>query len=454
MANIKVNLDKQIKKIKPMHAVGQPPFAGGFRAFDFTPMKHLQNANIPYSRLHDVGGAFGSNRFVDIPTIFRDFNADECDPASYDFAFTDCLIAAMLSYNLKPIFRLGVTIENQMTIKPIWINPPSDYGKWARVCEHIVRHYNEGWANGYEYGITYWEIWNEPENGHTPETNQMWNGTPEQYFQLYDVTAKHLKACFGDRIKVGGYGSCGFGGLFYHPEKYGIDYPKKELGASYEKDMNRIQFFIDFLKYIKANGSPIDFFSWHSYYNVEKTVIMEAFVQKTLAEYGYAGLETQLNEWNNANGTAYGSAKVHGSSFAAASVASMMLAMQDAGVDMLCYYDTRLQASAYGGFFAPLTSEPVCTYYSFVAFGRLYALGTQVQTTVSCEESGLYAVAATNGKKHALMISNQTGKAQPLHIEGVDLSDARLYVIDQRHLLSMAFDTDKIANDTVLLVEW
>ena len=453
MATFKLDFTKAEKPIKPMHAVGQPPFAGGFRKFDFSPMRHLKNAHIPYSRLHDVGGAFGSNRFVDIPTIFRDFDADVEDPASYDFAFTDCLIAAMMQYGLKPIFRLGVTIENQMTVKALWIDPPEDYGKWARVCEHIIRHYNEGWANGYRYGIEYWEIWNEPENGPTADTNQMWTGTGEDYFRLYDVAAKHLKACFGDTIKVGGYASCGFGGIFYDPEAYGIDYPPKEMSPSFERDMYRVRFLFGFLSYIKEHGSPIDFFSWHSYYNVEKTQIMDEFLHRTLTEYGYGDLETHLNEWNNANGTTYGNA-VHGTSFASASVASMMLAMQDAHADMLCYYDARLTASAYGGLFAPLTYEPVCTYYSLVAFGRLYALGTQVSLDVTCKSRGLYAVAATNGKKHALMISNQTGSEQPIVIEGADLTDARYYLLDQRHLLSMALEHGTLANDAVLLVEW
>ena len=56
-------------------------------------MQVLTDAHIPYSRLHDVGGAFGSNRYVDIPNIFRNFDADGNDPASYDFAFTDELIS-------------------------------------------------------------------------------------------------------------------------------------------------------------------------------------------------------------------------------------------------------------------------------------------------------------------------------------------------------------------------
>ena len=82
MATIKINVNENIKPIKPMHAVGQPPFWGGSGKFDFSIMQHLTNANIPYSRLHDVGSPFGGNRFVDICNIFRDFNADVNDPAS------------------------------------------------------------------------------------------------------------------------------------------------------------------------------------------------------------------------------------------------------------------------------------------------------------------------------------------------------------------------------------
>ena len=59
-------------KIKPMHGVGQPPIQGT----DFSMFRYLNEAGIPFSRLHDVGGWFGGNLWVDIPNIFRDFNAD------------------------------------------------------------------------------------------------------------------------------------------------------------------------------------------------------------------------------------------------------------------------------------------------------------------------------------------------------------------------------------------
>ena len=59
-------------RIKPMHGVGQPPFYG----LKCTYFHYLEEAGIPYSRLHDVGGWFGGNMYVDVPNIFRNFDAD------------------------------------------------------------------------------------------------------------------------------------------------------------------------------------------------------------------------------------------------------------------------------------------------------------------------------------------------------------------------------------------
>ena len=427
MVNVTLDFDKIVGKIKPMHAVGQPPFKGGFLKLDFSPLQHLADAKIPYSRLHDVGGAFGGGRYVDIPNLFRDFDADENDPESYDFAFTDVLIENLYKYGIFPIFRLGVTIENQAHIKAYNIYPPKDYAKWARICEHVIRHYNEGWANGFNYGIEYWEIWNEPDNGE-PGRNQMWIGTNEQFYELYDVAAKHLKACFGDTIKIGGYGCSGLYGLYYHPDKYGVDVPQREPDERYVRDIHRVDFFNGFLDYIKAHGSPIDFFSWHSYANVEKTAIIGEYISRRLSECGYAGLELHLNEWNAAHTPAD-----HGTSYASAANAAMMLKMHSSDTYMLCYYDARIMASAYGGFFAPLTYEPVSTYYAFAAFGELYELGSQVELTVEGEADGFYALAATDGDRRAIYLVNLSEEKRSVLTnlgEGYDV-----YLLDAEHYI-------------------
>ena len=50
--------------------------------------------------------------------------------------------------------------------------------------------------------------------------------------------------------------------------------------------------------YIKEHGSPIDFFSWHTYGGVDIVPIEADFVDNVLNEYGYGHIETHLNEWN------------------------------------------------------------------------------------------------------------------------------------------------------------
>ena len=79
MATIRIDTAKTLRPMKPMHGGGQPPLLGA----NVGHFHYLTEAGIPYSRLHDVGGAFGQGKFVDIPNIFRDFEADVNDPASY-----------------------------------------------------------------------------------------------------------------------------------------------------------------------------------------------------------------------------------------------------------------------------------------------------------------------------------------------------------------------------------
>ena len=165
--NVRVDFFTPAGTVKPVHGVGQPPLQGT----DTGLFHYLAEAGVPYARLHDVGGWFGGNMFVDIPNVFRDFNADENDPKNYDFAFTDILINALVANGVEPFFRLGVTIENFYKIKTYRIHPPADNAKWARICEHVIRHYTEGWADGFRHRITYWEIWNEPDG------EPMWTGT-------------------------------------------------------------------------------------------------------------------------------------------------------------------------------------------------------------------------------------------------------------------------------------
>lgn len=397
---------------------------------------YLTQAGIPYSRLHDVGGCYGDNRFVDIPNIFRDFSADVNDPDSYDFVFTDWLLGELVKANCEPYFRLGITIENNADMKAYRTEPPADFHKWAEICAHIVAHYNEGWANGFYYNITYWEIWNEPDGTVPgfPYKAELWNGTPEQFYELYDVTAKLLKERFPN-IKVGGYAATAFRGIFKSPEKL--------KGSREELFLN---FFHGFFDYIKAHNSPIDFFSWHSYNTVEKMIVLDSFVEEQLALHGFPGLEHHINEWNPSHthrGTAY-----HMSC-----VMACIAAMQNGHVSQMELYDARVGASPYGALFNPITYKPFPAYYGLVAYNELYKLGMQVEAQTDNQD--VYVLAASDGKTEKMMIVNSSENHVELSYSGVD-ADAfkHAWMIDEDRSLGWVPDIKEMPPYSLLLIEW
>lgn len=395
MASLKIDFSKVIGKIKPVHGVGQPPMAG----LDFPLLHYLKEAGIPYSRLHDVGGAFGGFRWVDVPNIFRDFDKDENAEESYDFTFTDLLIKALMEAGVEPYFRLGVTIENDSKIKSYRIAPPTDYLKWARICEHIIRHYTEGWANGFNYKIEYWEIWNEPDSKPNPLESMMWKGTPEEYYEFYDVAAKHLKACF-PHLKIGGYASCGF---------YGIIEEKRNQPENRERFLHYLVFFEKFLAHTKESGAPLDYFSWHIYdSDMNRVESYINFVREQLDKYGFTKTESSCNEWNLDSGK-------RGTFLHAAKTAAALLLFQNTSVDNAMFYDARFGVGRYSGLFNPETAVPYPAYYAFTAFNRLYKLGDQVECTV--DGDSLFAVAAARGNKGCLVIANVSDKPIALTVD-------------------------------------
>ena len=119
---IRIDFTDTGARIKPLHGIGQPPTRGN----DCGMFHYLTEAGIPFSRLHDVGGYFGGGRFVDIPNLFPDPDADPADPASYRFGFTDLLVTELMKSGTEPFFRLGVTIENEWAVYAARIWPPRD----------------------------------------------------------------------------------------------------------------------------------------------------------------------------------------------------------------------------------------------------------------------------------------------------------------------------------------
>ena len=417
---ILINFNKKTGKVKPLHGVCCAPYSIGKGPEQTYIEKYFTEANIPYCRLHDCCGGYGGTFFVDVPNVFPNFDADEMNPENYDFHYTDEYIGAIQKTGCETYYRLGVTIE--WGSKKYRATPPKDFAKWARICERIIMHYNEGWANGFHYNLTYWEIWNEPENPGNALGKCMWTGTKEEFFELYKVSSKYLKERFPN-IKIGGYGSCGFYWVTRH--------------MNYSKPWT--DYFLEFLDFTKENECPLDFYSWHIYTGDEKELLTHAkYVRETLDAKGYTQTEAHLNEWNiHAEGAGFREKHtLEGASFNA--VVLCMLQNENC-VDMAHYYCFSLQ-SRYNGFLDQndLSVEP--TWYPFVAFGDLYRMGEAVDVEM---DGNIYAMAAKNKTEYGILLANynsETEKAS-LKINGLESEmSVQLLRIDETHLLEEASD--------------
>ena len=335
-----------------------------------TNFPEYKNARIPYSRNHDsaVHGTYGGPYSHDISNIFPNFDADPYDPASYDFACTDEDIFVCLEANTKTFFRLGQTIEHQIIKHNI--HAPKDFHKWAVICEHIIRHYTEGWANGHHLDMEYWEIWNEPDLDPDEATNRRtWGGTAAQFFDLYAIAAKHLKTCF-PHLKIGGPALA-----------YNHDWAEKFLSEMQKREV------------------PIDFFSWHMY-ATEPHVLTDLaiFFRELLDKYGYNNTESILNEWNYVRGWVedfvYSLEAIHGmkgASFLSACISKA----QDSPVDMLMYYDTR--PSVFNGCFDFYNCKPLKGYYPMYWYGMFYDCQNEVNASNTIDH--VYGICGLNKGK-------------------------------------------------------
>lgn len=412
--DIRIDLREKLGGIKPVNGLCNGPSP--------RTAKYFKKAHIPFSRLHDMRTHF--HDCCDIPSIFKDFDADENDPASYDFTLSDYYIEKIKECGTDIIYRLGSSMEQgdfRFNNKP-----PKDFHKWARICEHVIRHYNEGWADGHHYGIKYFEIWNEPDEcTPIPEMSGQWTGTAEQFGEFLSVAASHLKSCFPG-LYIGSYPSCN------------ILTPQREA------------FFRTVFSILRKNGVKIDFCPWHCYTDdPERTKKYILKIRSLLDEYGYTDTFQICTEWNyfwrmdgiwNVMGGDGGEYLMQDMFTAASSHTgaayslAQMITFQHSEVRMATLH--RADAlSVYCTVFN-IYGVPQKQFTAFYAFDALRALGREVQCDVECD--GVYAAAAGDSCECAVAVSQYRGawRTYKANISGI-CEDAEyiaeFYLTDDTH---------------------
>ena len=264
---LRVDCARQLGTIRPLHGVNGGPLVEG-ETIDLS--SYWRELAIPITRLHDCEFPFPD--LVDMHAVFPRSEANPRFAGSFRFGLTDRFLDAVVQTNSAVVYRLGESIEHCRQKQ--YVHPPADCDRWAQACVGIIRHYNDGWANGVHYGIRYWEIWNEPEN-----RPAMWTGTDDDYYRLYAAAAKTIKAEF-PHVSVGG----------------------PSVGATGELVQDRLQatpFLEGFVRMCRERQAPLDFFSWHTYTNDPYLYVRKAqAVRAWLNERGFPATEIHLNEWN------------------------------------------------------------------------------------------------------------------------------------------------------------
>ncbi|MRX49938.1 cellulase family glycosylhydrolase [Paracoccus sp. S-4012] len=155
------------------------------------------------------------------------------DRLVYSFYNADTVFDFLVSAGMKPFVELSF-MPLALSSGPDFVfrykanvTPPRDYDQWGTLISKLVAH----WVNRYgleEVSTWFFEVWNEP------NLKAFWTGTQADYFRLYEVTARAIKA-ISPELKVGGPATAANGWI------------------------------ADFISFCEAHGVPNDFISTHHY---------------------------------------------------------------------------------------------------------------------------------------------------------------------------------------------
>jgi xylan 1,4-beta-xylosidase len=181
--------------------------------------------------------------------------------AVHDFAGIDRVYDELMEIGLRPVVELSFMpaalardpAQTVFTYGAI-ISPPKDWDRWAALAGDLAAHLIQRYGRDEVASRWAFEVWNEP------NLEVFWSGTPEEYFRLYDVSARAVKAV-DPGLRVGGPSSAAAGWVW------------------------------ELLGHLQDSGAPLDFLSTHVYGNVPLDL------RPVLGAFGRAGTPIWWTEW-------------------------------------------------------------------------------------------------------------------------------------------------------------
>ncbi|WP_205857826.1 GH39 family glycosyl hydrolase [Phytoactinopolyspora endophytica] len=213
----------------------------------------VEECGFSYVRFH---GIFHDDMFV-----YR--RGDHGTPVYY-FGYLDALVDRLLEIGVRPFIELGFCPRDlaRETETVFWWKghgaPPRDMDAWGELVTRTVRHWTD------RYGVDevrhwYFEVWNEP------NLKPFFAGTRTEYLQLYEVTARAVKAV-DPQLRVGGPATSNFVGDNRFAGEV-EDTSARIVADSDELDALDWQpvWLHEFLAWCHERRAPVDFVSCHPY---------------------------------------------------------------------------------------------------------------------------------------------------------------------------------------------
>lgn len=412
-ATVKVDFSVPMGKIKPLHGMCNGPVSYGA---DISRL--FREIGVPSVRF-DCTDTAVSAYAIDVSRIFKDPDADPSDPANYDFSVTDKYVEAAYLAGARVIYRLGESVD---PFGAVSAKKDFDIEILSRVCVNIIKHYNDGWARGYYYGIDRFDILNIERD--------LTDGEVDETFEKYRHLAGAVKL-YDDNLKVGGMSFDLFGGEAK-----------------------------DFLRYCRKKHAPLDFVTVDCFCGDPRAAYERAFdLFRQIRTLGYEDVEIIVGKWSFADASILGETTlnkvllgngekhsamrkelfgaqrtVKGAAFSAAFLLEMLRAD---GIASCYFYDAQPMLSPFCAV-ADRFGEAEKPFYVFETFGELYRAKNAALCEV-CElddyaHTGIYAAAALSDSGECyVMISSFGGCGTvDLRLDGIpdDLYTADVYMLD------------------------
>ena len=419
-AAVSVDFGAAAGKIRPeLHSSG---FGPQICSCPQSSIDAIKSMGFKASRTHDWALINPNQRVCDYFHIFPLMHLDAKDPKNYVFGPTDYLFKRTreeLGHEI--FFRLGTSIEHSGPRVHFNTLIPDDFDKVAEVFAGTMRHYNRGWANGHEWGIKYWEIWNEPDG-----FNNMWclpdgdggrGATPEEEKADYRARTDLRNARFAKFFVT-----C--------LKRLKAEFPEAKIGGPALCSMNTNYFGMLFRE-CKAAGVAPDFISWH-HYTSKPEVIMGAVERgRSLCDsYGFKSCELIVDEWHYFGdyswadlrspdpeilGRVWSGPASHNGIDSSCFNLTMLTKFQSSALDQAYYYGCR-NIGSWG--FMDERKQKYKVYYGLKMFGD-FIKGRPEMCRASSEDDGVSVIAAkgADGSSKAFIVADYRSKAREIVVD-------------------------------------